>query len=48
MILKLAWDQDAGPDLSTALREQLGLRFEAQKVPVSFLVFDSAEKPEAN
>jgi uncharacterized protein (TIGR03435 family) len=46
---ELAWDQDAGPDLSTALREQLGLRMEPQKkVPVSFFVIDSAQKPDAN
>ncbi len=42
---KLAWDEVAGPDLSTALREQLGLRMEAEKVPVSTFVVDSAEKP---
>ena len=30
---KLAWDEVAGPDLSTALREQLGLRMEGEKVP---------------
>lgn len=45
---KLAWDEAAGPDLSTALREQLGLRMEAAKVPISTFVVDSAEKPSAN
>ena len=45
---KLAWDEVAGPDLSTALREQLGLRMEAEKVPVSTFVVDSAEKPSPN
>jgi uncharacterized protein (TIGR03435 family) len=46
---ELSWDENAGPDLSTALREQLGLRLESQKkVPVSFFVIDSAQKPDAN
>jgi uncharacterized protein (TIGR03435 family) len=44
----LSWDEQAGPDLSTALREQLGLRMEAEKVPVSIFVVDSAQKPTAN
>jgi uncharacterized protein (TIGR03435 family) len=44
----LAWDDTNGPQLSTALQQQLGLKFEAQKVPVSFLVIESAEKPTAN
>ncbi len=43
----LAWDEEAGPALSTALRE-LGLRMEPAKVPVSTFVVDSAEKPAAN
>ena len=44
----LSWDDDAGPALSTALRDQLGLRMEAEKVPVATLVVDSAQKPAAN
>ena len=44
----LSWDEQAGPDLSTALRDQLGLRMEAEKVPVSVFVVDSAQKPGAN
>jgi uncharacterized protein (TIGR03435 family) len=44
----LSWDEDAGPSLSTALREQLGLRLEADKVPVSYFVVDSAARPSAN
>jgi uncharacterized protein (TIGR03435 family) len=44
----LSWNEQEGPDLSTALREQLGLRMEAQKVPVSVFVVDSAQKPSAN
>jgi len=41
----LSWDETNGPTLSTAVQEQLGLRFEAQKVPISMFVIDSAEKP---
>jgi uncharacterized protein (TIGR03435 family) len=44
----LSWNEQEGPDLSTALREQLGLRMEAEKVPVSIFVVDSAQKPTAN
>ena len=45
---KLSWDEGAGPSLSTALREQLGLRFESQKVPISLFIVDSAQKPSGN
>jgi uncharacterized protein (TIGR03435 family) len=45
---KLFWDEDAGPTISTALEEQLGLKYEAQKVPVSYLVVESAQKPSDN
>jgi uncharacterized protein (TIGR03435 family) len=45
---KLMWDDDAGPTLDVALREQLGLRLEAQKVPVAYFVIDSANRPSAN
>jgi len=45
---KLSWDEENGPALSSALRDQLGLRIEAEKVPVSTFVVDSAEKPAAN
>jgi uncharacterized protein (TIGR03435 family) len=44
----LHWDDDAGPTLDVALREQLGLRIESQKVPVSYFVIDSAQRPSAN
>ena len=43
----LSWDDDAGPTLPTALREQLGLRMEPQKVPISNFVIDSAQRPSA-
>jgi uncharacterized protein (TIGR03435 family) len=45
---KLSWDDDAGPVLPVALREQLGLRMEQQKVTISNFVIDSAQKPSAN
>jgi len=45
---KLWWDDSATPSLFTALTEQLGLRLEAQKVPVSFFVIESAQRPSAN
>jgi uncharacterized protein (TIGR03435 family) len=45
---KLSWDEDAGPSLSTALQEQLGLRLEPRKVPVSYFVFESAQRPLPN
>jgi hypothetical protein len=36
------------PGLFTALREQLGLEFKADRGPVEFLIIDSAEKPFPN
>jgi uncharacterized protein (TIGR03435 family) len=44
----LAWDESNGPSLTTALQEQLGLKFEPDKVPVTILVIDSAQKPGEN
>jgi uncharacterized protein (TIGR03435 family) len=44
----LSWDEKTGPDLSTALREQLGLRIEFAKVPTTIFVVDSAQKPLPN
>lgn len=37
-----------GPSLTTALRDQLGLRFEKRKEPVEVLVFDHVEMPAPN
>ena len=45
---KLSWDEDAGPTLATALQEQLGLKLEPQKVPVSYVIVESAQKPSEN
>jgi uncharacterized protein (TIGR03435 family) len=44
----LTWDNDAGPALDTALREQLGLRMESEKVSTSYFVIDSAKRPLEN
>jgi uncharacterized protein (TIGR03435 family) len=44
----LSWDDDTGPTLSDALREQLGLRMEPQKVTISNFVIDSAQRPSEN
>ena len=43
----LSWDETQGPTLATAVQEQLGLKLEPQKVPVSLFVIDSAQKPSA-
>ncbi len=37
-----------GPSLSTALREQLGLKLEAEKTPVDVYVIDHVQKPDGN
>ena len=37
-----------GPDIFTALREQLGLRLEKGKGPVDYLVIEHVEKPSDN
>jgi uncharacterized protein (TIGR03435 family) len=37
-----------GPSLFTAIQEQLGLKLESAKGPVSTLIIDHAEKPSAN
>jgi uncharacterized protein (TIGR03435 family) len=45
---KLFFDDENGPGLAAALRDQLGLRIESEKVHISTLVVDSAEKPTSN
>ena len=37
-----------GPSIFTAVQEQLGLKIEAQKVPLDILIIDHVEKPSAN
>ena len=44
---KLSWDESVGPSLTTAVQE-LGLKLEPMKVPVSVFVIDSAQKPAEN
>jgi uncharacterized protein (TIGR03435 family) len=39
---------DAPPPMFTAIKEQLGLRFEPVKTPVDVMVIDQIEKPTAN
>jgi uncharacterized protein (TIGR03435 family) len=41
-------DPNASPVLSTAMQEQLGLKFEATKAPADVFVIDHVEKPSAN
>ena len=36
------------PNIFDALREQLGLKLEPQKGPVTYFVIDSVEKPQRN
>jgi len=45
---ELSWDEAAGPALTSALQDQLGLRLESRKVPVTYFVVDAAQKPDAN
>lgn len=44
----LSWDESTSLSLAAALKSQLGLQMESQKVPVSYFVIDSAKRPAAN
>jgi uncharacterized protein (TIGR03435 family) len=44
----LSWNDEDGPNLASALRDQLGLQVKPEKVPVQRFVLDSAQKPSAN
>ena len=45
---EIQWDETNGPSLSSALRQQLGLRLERRKVHERHFLFMSAEHPSAN
>jgi uncharacterized protein (TIGR03435 family) len=47
---RVEWTSDdtSGPSVFTALQEQLGLRVEAAKGPIDFVVIDRVDKPSAN
>jgi uncharacterized protein (TIGR03435 family) len=44
----LSWNEEDGPGLASALRDQLGLQVRPEKVPVARFVLDSAQKPTPN
>ena len=37
-----------GPDIFSAVQEQVGLKLESAEAPVRFLVIDHVERPSAN
>jgi uncharacterized protein (TIGR03435 family) len=51
--IDVRWSTDGAPDadapfLPTALREQLGMRFQREEVPTEVLVVDHIERPSPN
>jgi uncharacterized protein (TIGR03435 family) len=44
--ITLSWEPTES--ISSAMQEQLGLRLDAQKVPLDYFVIDSAAKPSEN
>ncbi|HEY4086948.1 MAG TPA: TIGR03435 family protein [Bryobacteraceae bacterium] len=51
--VKLEWSPDQNPDsaaesIFSAIQEQIGLRIEATRAPVNFVVVDSVERPSEN
>ncbi len=45
---KLSFGGENGPEIFSALPDQLGLKLEGTKVPVSYFVVDSAKRPSEN
>jgi uncharacterized protein (TIGR03435 family) len=41
-------DANSAPVVTTAIREELGLRLEKSRIPIKVLIIDHAEKPTAN
>jgi uncharacterized protein (TIGR03435 family) len=48
LLMSPVQSNNEGPSIFTAVQEQLGLKLEAAKGPVDFLVIDHAEKPSDN
>jgi uncharacterized protein (TIGR03435 family) len=46
--ITLDWSAETGPSIFTAIEEQSGLRLEARKVPIEYVVIDSIERPSGN
>ena len=44
----MEWNEEEGPSLFTAVKQQLGLRLESRKGPVQTFVIVSVEKPSEN
>ena len=44
--IRLSWEP--GESMNAVFQEQLGLRLEAEKVPLDYFMIDSAEKPTEN
>jgi uncharacterized protein (TIGR03435 family) len=45
---RLTWNEETGAGLETALREQLGLRMQSEKVQTAYFVIGSAQPPSEN
>jgi uncharacterized protein (TIGR03435 family) len=45
---KMTWNDADGPSIFSAVQDELGLKLEPQKVPVVYLIVDSAQRPGGN